>query len=380
MGGERQMEASPLILMVDDDAMIRECFRLYLSGCGYRVVEAQDGQAGIELFRHQRPDLVLLDIQMPGLNGIDVLKFFHTEAPDTPVVMVSGASDIGEAAAAINLGAWGYLCKPVVDLSVLRQTIDKELERAHLINENREYRKHLEELVALRTIQLEAAYAELEQNYVQVIRSLGRAAGVRDNNTGDHIIRVSKYSQLLAKASGLPEATTELLQFASLMHDIGKIGTPDRILFKSGELNEEERQEMQNHCEVGVSILEASTENSMGAYPPGASQEVKVSSDRESELLIMAKVIASCHHERWDGGGYPHGLKGEEIPIEARIVTLADIYDAVSTRRPYKDAFGEPICQRTIREEAGKALDPNLVELFFSNIDKILEIKETWAD
>ncbi|WP_303720600.1 HD domain-containing phosphohydrolase [Malonomonas rubra] len=374
------MDSAPVILTVDDEASIRTSFRLYLEDFGYRVEEAADGSAGFEMFQALNPDLVLLDISMPGQNGLDILKLIHEANPDQPVIMVSGSGEICDVVNAINLGARSYILKPVTDLSILLHTVEKELERARLVRENREYRKHLEEMVALRTVQLEAAYSKLEQNYVQVIRSLGRAAGFRDNNTSAHVVRVSKYSQLLARTYGLPEQTVELIQWASLMHDIGKIGTPDHILFKPGKLNRDEWREMKKHCEVGVQILEFDPEDEFGQHSTSISEELIGSSDRESDLLIMARVIAACHHERWDGKGYPHGLKGEEIPIEARIVSIADIYDALSSSRSYKNAFGEPECQRTIREEAGKSLDPHLVELFFANIDEILKIKTTWAD
>ena len=374
------MDDSPLILTIDDDAAVRDSFRLYLEDFGYRVIEADDGLSGLETFREQRPDLILLDMRMPQLDGLGALEIIHREDPELPVVMVSGTGVIGDVVTAINLGAKNYVIKPIEDLSILLHVVEKELEQARLIRENRQYRHQLEEMVALRTLQLEAAYEKLEQNYVQVIRSLGRAAGYRDNNTGAHIVRVSKYSQLLAQQCDLPKQTVELIQLASLMHDIGKIGTPDSILFKPGKLDAEERQQMQHHCEVGVNILDIGIDESLSRFPAAASEEVLISSDRESELLIMARVIAACHHERWDGQGYPHGLKGEEIPIEARIVSLADIYDALSSQRSYKEAFTEPECQQTIRDEAGKSLDPHLVDLFFANIDRVLEIKAAWKD
>lgn len=374
------MDDSPLILTIDDEASVRDSFRLYLEDFDYRVIEAADGISGIEMFRAQRPDLILLDMRMPKLDGLDVLKIVSKEDPDLPIIMVSGTGVISDVVNAVHLGAWSYLLKPIIDLSILRHAVEKELERARLIRENREYRNRLEEMISLRTRQLEAAYFKLEQNYVQVIHSLGRAAEFRDNNTSAHVVRVSKYSRLLAQACDLPDQTCELIQLASLMHDIGKIGTPDRILLKPGKLDGDEWRQMQKHCEIGVKILETASNDEIGSYPPGASEEMMISSDRESELLIMARIIAACHHERWDGKGYPHGLTGEEIPIEARIVSLSDIYDALSSTRAYKNAFEESECQQSIRDEAGKSLDPHLVDLFFANIGGILDIKTSWTD
>jgi putative two-component system response regulator len=374
------MDDSPLILTIDDDDAIRESFKLYLEDCDYRVIEAADGRAGIEMFRTQGPDLVLVDISMPELNGLEVLEIIHNDAPELPVLMVSGTGRIRDVVEAIQRGAWSYILKPVEDLNILLHAIEKELERARLIRENREYRNRLEEMVSLRTRQLESANAQLEQTRMQVIRGLGRAAEFRDNNTGKHVIRVSKYSTLLARACGLPERTVELIKLSSLMHDLGKIGTPDHILLKPDKLNEEEWQQMQRHCEIGVKILETIPDNEIELYPSNASNEMMNSSDRESELMIMAQVIAAYHHERWDGKGYPEGLQGEEIPIEARIVSLADVYDALSSSRKYKEGFSETECQRIISEMSGNALDPRLVELFFAKIDAILAVKAKWGD
>ena len=374
------MDASPLILTIDDDSSIRESFRLYLEDFDYRVIEAADGKSGIDLFRSQRPDLVLVDMRMPGLGGLQVLDIIRNEDPDLPVLMVSGTGAIRDVVEAVQRGAWNYILKPIEDLNILLLAVEKELERARLIRENRAYRTRLEEMVSLRTRQLEAANSQLEQSRLQVLRGLGRAAEFRDNDTGKHVIRVGKYSKLLAQAYGLPEQTVELIQLSSLMHDLGKIGTPDHILLKPGKLDHEEWRQMQRHCEIGVKILETIPDNEIELYPPDASDEMMLSSDRDSELLIMARIIAAYHHERWDGKGYPEGLQGEEIPIEARIVSLADIYDALSSSRAYKESFSESECQRIIREMAGSSLDPHLVALFFARIDDILAIKAQWSD
>lgn len=374
------MDAPPLILTIDDESSVRESFRLYLENHGYRVIEAADSRSGVELFRTQKPDLVLVDLQMPEREGLDVLETICSEDPDLPIVIVSGSGVISDVVDAVHRGAWNYLLKPVDDLNILLHTVKIELERARLIQENRAYRNRLEEMVSLRTRQLEATNSQLERTRLQVIRGLGRAAEFRDNNTGKHVIRVSKYSKLLAQAYGLPDQTVELIQLSSLMHDLGKIGTPDHILLKAGKLNVDEWQQMQRHCEIGVKILETIPDHEIELYPPDASEEMMNSSDRDSELLIMARVIAAYHHERWDGKGYPAGLKGEEIPIEARIVSLADIYDALSSERVYKHAFSESECQKIIREQSGRSLDPRLVELFFSKIDNILAIKAKWTD
>ncbi len=372
---------SPLILTIDDESSIRESFRHYLEDYDYRVIEAADGREGIELFRQHKPDLILVDLRMPELDGLEVLDIISEEAPEVPVLVVSGTGIISDAIEAIHRGAWNYLLKPIEDLCILKHAIEKGLERARLIRENLEYRTQLEEKVALRTQQLESTNRLLEQTRLQMIHGLGHASEFRDNETGKHVIRVSKYARILAKAYGLSPQQVDLIHLSSPMHDIGKIGIPDHILLKAEGLDADEWAFMQQHCEIGVKILNNIPDDEIACYRSHTLQGSEYFGEtEESALLSCAKSIAAYHHERWDGSGYPEGLSGTDIPIEARIVGLADMYDVLSSSRVYKSAFNEQKCQQQIRAASGTYLDPELVELFFANIDEILAIKTKWAD
>lgn len=376
----KQGNKQPLILTIDDEKSIRESFRYYLEDCDYNVLEAENGRIGVEIFKLQRPDLVLVDLRMPEMDGLEVLAKVTQISPETPIIVVSGTGVIRDAVEALHLGAWDYILKPVVDLSILRHAVEKALERARLITENREYKNHLEEMVRTRTAQLEAANKELTETRMQVIRRLGKAAEYKDNETGRHVIRVSLYSAVLAEGIGLPPETTDLILQGSPMHDLGKIGIPDSILRKDGPLDAFEWEMMQRHTAMGRRMLEPLPTEECAVYRRHTVIGEDILGGSDSPLLEMARKIAAFHHEHWDGSGYPYGLGGEDIPIEARIVSAADVYDALSSKRAYKEPFPEEKCRLLMRQLSGTFLDPSIVEVFFQNIDKIQEIKEKWKD
>lgn len=371
---------TPVILTIDDEEIIRETIHDFLECFDYKVLEAENGREGLAVFEQEHPDMVLVDLRMPEVDGLQVLKKITTDAPDIPVIIVSGTGVIADAVEALRLGAWDYLLKPIEDLSVLRHAVEKTLERAGLIRENREYRDQLEEKVRIRTAQLEETNKELRQTRMQIIQCLGKAAEYKDNETGRHVIRVSLYSAVMAKALGMPPEFVDMIRLCSPMHDIGKIGIPDKILLKAGPLDTEEWHFMQRHCMMGADMLSPPSQDELSLYRKHTTIGHDILGESDSELLDMARRIAACHHEHWDGSGYPNGLKGEEIPIEARIVTVADIYDALSSERSYKKPFPEEKCQQIVRDLTGTFLDPNISSVFFDNIDEILRIKENWKD
>jgi putative two-component system response regulator len=215
---------------------------------------------------------------------------------------------------------------------------------------------------------------------MQIIRRLAKAAEYKDNETGRHVIRVGLYSAFLAEELGLPPETVDLIRQCSPMHDLGKIGIPDRIMQKPGPLDENEQKIMHRHCKIGSKMLEPLPPEDLVLYKSHTTIGEDILGGSDSKLLETARKIAAFHHEHWDGTGYPRRLKGEEIPIEARIVAIADIYDALSSKRSYKEPFEEEKCQEILKELAGNYLDPNIVNLFFKHIDKILEIKDAWKD
>ena len=370
----------PLILTVDDENSIRESFRYFLEDCDYDVVEAENGQIGIEIFKLQQPDLVLVDLRMPEIDGLELLELVTKISPDTPIIVISGTGVISDAIEALHLGAWDYILKPVADLSILQHAVEKALERARLIKENREYKNHLEEMVRIRTAQLELANKELTETRMQVIRRLGKAAEYKDNETGRHVIRVSLYSEVLAEGIGMPPETVDLILQGSPMHDLGKIGIPDNILQKKGPLDAFEWEIMQKHSEMGSRMLEPFQAEEFEIYRRHTVIGEDILGGSDSPLLEMARKIAAFHHEHWDGSGYPYGLSGEDIPIEARIVSVADVYDALSNKRIYKEPFPEEKCFSVMRQLTGTFLDPAIVEVFFQNIDTIQKIKEKWKD
>ena len=368
------------VLVVDDEEPIRQTVGYYLEDNDFNVLEAENGRVGLELFKQKKPDLVLVDLRMPEVDGLDVLAHIAGQSSDTPVIVISGTGIIADVVEALRLGAWDYILKPIEDMSVLLHAVHKALERTRLIRENREYSQQLEEKVRIRTAQLEAANRELLENQLQVIRKLGKAAEYKDNETGRHVIRVSLYCGILAEALGLPPETVDLLHLCSPMHDLGKIGIPDNILQKPGPLDPSDWEMMKEHSGIGKDMLQPLTAEDIDLYRKHTRIGEDILAGTDSPLLEMARKIAAYHHEHWDGSGYPHGLKGEDIPIEARIVTVADIYDALSSQRSYKEPFPEEKCQQVIRSFSGTILDPAIVKVFFQNIDQILKIKEEWKD
>jgi len=369
-----------VILTIDDEEVIRASFRYFLEDYGFKVLEAENGRSGLAMFRRHKPDLVLVDLRMPEVDGLEVLGQVTVTSPDTPIIVISGTGIIADAVEALRLGAWDYLLKPVEDLTVLMHAVNRCLERASLLKENRQYKEHLEDMVRLRTKQLEATNSELKETRMEIIRRLGKAAEYKDNETGKHVIRVGLYSGLLAEKLELDEETVELIRICSPMHDLGKIGIPDYIMKKMGPLDTDEWQIMKKHTSIGRQMLEPLPEEDLILYRSHTTIGENILGGSDSKLLETARKIAAFHHERWDGNGYPHGLKGEDIPIEARIVAIADNYDALSTKRSYKEPFLEEVCQLVLQEMSGSYLDPGIVELFFQNLDEILKIKEEWQD
>jgi putative two-component system response regulator len=341
------------ILIVDDepvnirllDAMLRlEGFSDLVSVTDPREVEG--------LYRSQSFDIVLLDINMPHLDGFQVMERLRAleNGSYLPVLVLTAQSDAATRLRALKDGARDFVTKPFIREEVMTR-IRNQLEIRLLHNQLRNQNRWLDEKVRERT-------HELNETRLEIIRRLGRAAEYRDNETGLHIIRMSKFSQLLGQAAGLDDATSEMLLNASPMHDIGKIGIPDRILLKSGKLDADEWETMKTHSSIGAEIL----------------------SGHGSELLEMARVIALTHHEKWDGSGYPLGSKGEAIPLIGRIVALSDVFDALTSARPYKRAWSVDEAMAYIRENSGRHFDPDLVGHFQKIHSEVLRIREQYAE
>ncbi|GIU52245.1 two-component system response regulator [Shewanella sp. KT0246] len=327
------------VLIVDDTPENIDIL-VGILGADYKIKVAIDGPKALALAQKSSPDLILLDVMMPGMNGYEVCQKLKSE-PLTchiPVIFVTALADTEDETQGFALGAVDYITKPVSPAVV------KARVKTHLSLYDQ--KRLLESEVELRT-------KELRETRFEIIRRLGRAAEYKDNETGLHVIRMSHYARLLAIAAGHSSRFCELLYNAAPMHDIGKIGTPDAILRKPGKLDADEWKEMQAHAAIGAEII----------------------GDHDDPLLQMAKRIALSHHEKWDGSGYPNGLSGEEIPIEGRIIAIADVFDALTSARPYKKAWTVEDTMGLIEKESGKHFDPELVEKFKSVLDDVKTIK-----
>ena len=352
------------VLVVDDEEPIRRILCRLLERNGYPSEGAADAEDAMLRLKEQKYSLVLTDMDMPGSSGLDLIMQINQAHPDTATVMVTGMDDAKLAHTALDIGAYGYIIKPFEPNEILIN-VANALRRRGLELENRNHRMRLEQMIKERTAELWEAIARLEKAEKEVrlsreetIQRLAIAAEFRDDETAQHIQRMSRYCALLARSHGADVERTELIRVASLMHDVGKIGIPDSILLKPGKLTPEERTIMQQHSEIGYRILAGS----------------------KSDLLRTAADIAWTHHERVDGSGYPLGLVGDQIPLEGRIAAIADVFDALTSDRVYKKAFPLGKAVDIMREGRDMHFDASLLDSFLDVIDEALEIRERYAD
>ncbi|MBX9936801.1 MAG: two-component system response regulator [Burkholderiaceae bacterium] len=322
----------PRLLLVDDEPTNLQVLR-HLLQTDYRLLFATDGTRALEIARQQHPDLILLDVMMPQLDGHGVCRALKQDpcTATIPIIFITALTDHDDEARGLEMGAVDYIIKPISG-PVVRARVRTHLSLVHI--------------------------DELRETRLQIVQRLGRAAEYKDNETGMHVIRMSHFAQQLALAAGYSPAWAEDLLNAAPMHDVGKIGIPDAILRKPGKLDAQEWDVMRSHPDIGAKII--------GEHPGG--------------LLQLAHSIALSHHEKWDGSGYPRGLAGEAIPIEARIVALADVFDALTARRPYKEPWSLEDTLAHIQAQAGQHFDPVLVPLFVALVPQLLEIQQRWAD
>lgn len=352
------------ILIVDDQESVRLSLGMILETQGHACHYASDAEEALLHAELHEYELVLCDVSMPGMSGIELVRVFRQSHPETAIVMVTGLDDPLVADEALDSGAYGYILKPFHP-NLIFINVANALRRRQLELENRSYRAQLELTVEERSTRLYQTIArlteteqELRRSREETIHRLARAAEFRDDETAQHIQRMAHYCALLAELIGLPPEMCELLRIASPMHDVGKIGIPDAILLKPGRLGHSEFQLMKEHAEIGYRILAGS----------GAT------------LLELAATIARTHHEKWDGSGYPMGLKGTQIPIEGRITAIADVFDALTSRRVYKEAFSVEKALEIMVEGRGAHFDPDLLEIFLQHIQGFLAIREQYRD
>jgi len=361
------------ILLVDDEENISNSLKRLLVNEEWELYTANNGFNAIKLFDEHEFSLVVSDYRMPGLNGVELLKLIKEESPDTIRIILTGFTDVTVAVAAINDGEiYKFIAKPW-NSEDLKVQIRRAIEYYELLYERRKLLKtiktqneklkkwniNLEKKVEEKTKELKHAYQSLKEAYLDTIHILVIAAEFKDKDTGNHIKRISRFSSLIAKKYGLSDEEIENILYATPMHDIGKIGVPDAILLKKGELITKEFEIMKTHSIMGSKIL----------------------ANTKSEILELAHIIAKSHHEKWNGGGYPEGLSGKQIPLMGRIVCLADVFDALTSKRPYKDPYPVEIACDIIKKQSGEIFDPDLVDIFWENFDEILKIRnEIGAD
>lgn len=366
------------IVIVDDEEFNIRIVRRYLMDVGYHnFVTIVDSRLACETIIRERPDIVLLDVMMPEINGLEILHVVRNDpqVQHTPVIILTAASDAATKLEALDLGATDFLTKPVdrVELVLrVRNALTVKAHRDHLAN----YSERLETEVRART-------AELEKSRLEVIDCLARAAEYRDGDTGQHVIRVGRYVGILADQLGFKKDYAELMEQAAKLHDVGKIGIPDAILLKPGKLEPEEYAVMKKHCSFGTNIIQQthSDEQESEQQHTNSSHYIQKILCRDgSPLLTLAAIIAHTHHEKWDGTGYPLGLKGDEIPIEGRILAVADVFDALSSERSYKPAFPLKKCFEIMLEGRGSHFDPNILAAFFTRIKDVVQVFHDLAD
>ena len=333
------------LLLVDDMPENIDVLRGILKG-HYKLKIATDGEKALKIANgEQKPDVILLDIMMPGMDGYEVCKKLkeNYNTVDIPVIFVTAKGEVEDESHGFDVGAVDYITKPVSAPLVLRRV------QTHL---------NLYDNKRLLDSQVREQTRVINETRFQIIQRLGRATEYKDNETGMHVMRMSHYSQQLALAAGMSEQEAELVLNASPMHDIGKIGVADNILLKPGKLDRDEWDIIQQHPQIGADII----------------------GEHDSILLKMAREIALTHHEKYNGKGYPKGLKGKEIPMTGRITAIADVFDALTTERPYKKAWTVEDALNLIKDEAGEHFDPELVEGFLQIMPEILKLKNKYAE
>lgn len=329
------------VLAVDDEVAAAKLLSLILGPPSYRTSVARNGEEALAALEREPFDAVISDLHMPGMSGMELLTFVRSRYPHTAFLVTTGVDDVDVGVQAMRYGADDYLVKPLRE-NVVEASLERALHKRRIEQQLEEHRQRLEEMVAERTTQLRAALQQIERSYADTLQALGAAIDLRDNETAGHSQRVCRYSLQIARAMGWPDQQLENLARGAYLHDIGKLGVPDSILLKPGPLTADERNVMQQHAQIGFDLV------------------------KDIPFLADAAEIVLTHHERFDGHGYPGGLKGEEILLSSRVFSVADTLDAITSDRPYRRASSFESARETIRHLAGSQFDPRVVEEFLN--------------
>ena len=328
-------------LIVDDEPAVCEILSEKLGGEGYDCRICLNSEEGLAVLRRERFDIILSDLRMPRISGLEFLQHARAECPHAAFILVTGEHDVRIGVEAMKNGASDYVVKPF-KLDEVFHRVTSALKKKNLENAVEEYRERLEQMVEERTHQLQNALYRIEETYDQTLEALGAALDLRDASTAGHSSRVTRYALAVARAMGCSRDELRELTRGAYLHDIGKIGIPDGILLKDGPLTRQEQEVMRSHVAIGYQLV------------------------KRIAFLAPAAEIVLAHQERYDGGGYPLGLRGNEIPLGARIFAVADAFDAMSSDRPYRKALPAEFAFEEIQRQAGHQFDPDVVRVFLS--------------
>ncbi len=349
MMNKQILEENSRILVVDDNPANVKLLERILHINGFKDVKAlSDSREVLHVYSEYHPDLMLLDLKMPYVDGFDILECLkdNTKSDYVPVIIISAQDDTGNRLKALELGAQDFISKPFNHTEVMLKVFN-----------NLKIKLHNNDITTQNIIlesEVQEKKQELNEMQHELVERLLRAAEFRDQETGNHIVRIKKYALIVSEELGLSAETAENIAFASLMHDIGKIGVPDEILNKPGKLNALEWESMMAHTTKGAQILNGSS----------------------SKIIQLAEKIVLTHHEKWDGTGYPNKLAGTQIPLAGRIIALVDVFDALISDRPYKKAWSTEDAVNYIRMQSGTHFDPDVVEAFCKSLPKLMQIKK----
>ena len=363
------------VMIVDDEAFNIKVVQTHLSLAGYgNFITSVDPRPVMEMISLEMPDIILLDIMMPEISGLDILRMVRADEDlkHIPVVVLTAADNEEIKIEALELGATDFLNKPV--------NLPELVVRVRNVLLAKAYQDHLKHYAGELASQVRQRTAELAMSRLELIHCLARTAEFRDNETGKHVARVGRYAEIIARQLNLDEETVELIAHAAPLHDLGKVGVPDDILLKPGKLTPEEFEVMQRHSVHGKHALEPMTDSEWQLFKSHTFLGEMIMNVESSPFIAMASKIALTHHEKWDGTGYPLGLSGEDIPLAGRITAVADVFDALSSRRPYKPAFSLNRCFEIMAEGRGTHFDPKVLDAFLACRDAVIAVRMDLAD